>query len=419
MKKIKIFALTIMMVILVGTMAQAVTVNFWTAPNSQQESFWSDVVANWNQENPEKQINWKVIPAGNSSEEVILTALATGTGPDFTTNIFTGFAAQLINNDYLVPFNKFDGFEKLLENRSMENIVKEGWGYNDNYYVLPLYTNPIAYWWNEDALNKLGVEVPRTYQDVIEIAEQYNNPAENKYTLLTRYKPNWWDRWYDFGLSYYAAAQGKPYWNLEEVLFNDEYSLKYMEFIDTMVENNYSPLENYQDPVQKGIVLGSIEGPWNIKYTEKTYPEFNYVIAPPLVPDDYPENEEVYTFADTKGIVMLTKDEEKQQLVWEFINWYFSDIEHDVKWLEVTNMLPAREDVLEKEQFEFYLSDNPKLAEYAKLLPYSIPPALNSKTIELQTELNSVLWEPVIYDKKTPQEALNDAEKALNEIIDS
>lgn len=419
MKKSRILILTLTMILLFGAMAQAAAVDFWTAPNSQQEEFWSGIIAEWNEENPDKEINWKVIPAGNSSEEVILTALATGTGPDFTTNVFTGFAAQLIENDYLVPFNKFDDFDKVLKNRSMENIVKEGWGHKDNYYVLPLYTNPMAYWWNKDVLDELGVDAPRTYQDAIDIAERYNNPDENKFTLLTRYQPNWWDRWFDFSLSYYAATQGEPYWNTEEVLFNDEHGLAYMKFIDTMVENNYSPLENYQDPIQKGIVLGSIEGPWNIKYTSETYPDFNYVIAPPLVPNDYPEDEEVYTFADTKGMVMLTKDEQKQQVIWEFINWYFSDVEHDVKWLETTNMLPAREDVLEKDEFEAYLSKNPKLVEYAKLLPYSIPPALNSKTIELQTELNNVLWEPVIYDKKTPQEALNDAEKSLNEIIDS
>ena len=83
----------------------------------------------------------------------------------------------------------------------------------------------------------------------------------------------------------------------------------------------------------------------------------------------------------------------------------------------MTNMLPSREDVLVRKEFAEYLSANPELAEYAKLLPYAVPPALNSKTIELQTKLNEVLWEPVIYGKKTPPKALNDAEKELNKII--
>ncbi len=417
MKKRFMTVLVLSLVFLLAGMVQATTIDFWTAPNPFQEEFWSETVAEWNETHPDMQVNWKVIPAGNSSEEVILTALATGTGPDITTNIFTGFAAQLIDNDYLVPFNKFEGFEEILQTRSMENIVKNGWGYEGNYYVLPLYTNPMAYWWNKDVLDELGVGVPRTYQDVLDIAEKYNDPAEKKYTLLTRYKPNWWDRWFDFCMSYFAATKGESYWDAEKVLFNDQTGLAYMEFIDTLIENEYSPLENYQDPLQKGVVLGSIEGPWNISYTAETYPEYNYVIAPPLVPADYPADEPIYTFADTKGMVMLSKDSKKQEAGWEFVKWYFSNIEHDVKWLELTNMLPSREDVLEKTEFKEYLNEHSRLADYAELLAYSIPPTLNSKTIEMQTKLNEVLWEPVLYDKKTPEKALDDAEKALNNII--
>lgn len=419
MKKGFISILVLSGILIFAGIVQAASIEFWTAPNPYQEKFWSEVVGEWNEMHPDKQIDWKVIPAGNSSEEVILTALATGTGPDLSTNIFTGFAAQLIENDYLVAFNKFEGFEEVLETRAMENIVKDGWGYEGNYYVLPLYTNPMAYWWNKNILNELGVEVPRTYEDVLEIAAMYNDPAQDKYTLLTRYLPSWWDRWYDFGMSYYAATEGKPYWDTEKVLFNDQYGLAYMEFIAALVENKYSPLENYQDPLQKGIVLASIEGPWNISYTEETYPDYEYIIAPPLVPADYPEDKPIYTFADTKGVVMLTKDKKKQEIAWEFMQWYFSDIKHDVRWLELTNMLPSREDVLDRADFQAYLAEHTNLAEYAKLLAYSVPPALNSKTIELQTRLNEVLWEPVIYGKKTPEKALNDAEKALNSIIQS
>lgn len=413
-----VLMVSVLVIAMAGTgLMASTTIEFWTAPNPFQEAFWSEVVKEWNSTHPDQQIKWQVIPAGHSSEEVILTALATGTGPDLSTNIFTGFAAQLIENDYLVPFNQFDGFEELLKARAMENIVKKGWGHHGNYYVLPLYTNPMAYWWNKDILDELGVDVPRTYGDVLKLGAQYNDPSKNKYTLLVRYEPAWWDRWFDFCLSYLANSGGKPYWDEEKVLFNDEHGLKYMEFIDQLFRKQYAPIENFQDPLQKGIVLGSIEGPWNINYTKEAYPEFNFVIAPPLVPDDYPADQPIHSFADTKGMVMLTKDKRKQAVAWNFIKWFFSDIRHDVKWLEMTNMLPSREDVLERKEFAEYLSGNPELAEYAKLLPYAVPPALNSKTIELQTKLNEVLWEPVIYGKKTPAKALSDAEKELNKII--
>src|SRR5690606_5214266 len=158
-KRMKRILFVLMVSVLVIAMAgtglmASTTIEFWTAPNPFQEAFWSEVVKEWNSTHPDQQIKWQVIPAGHSSEEVILTALATGTGPDLSTNIFTGFAAQLIENDYLVPFNQFDGFEELLKARAMENIVKKGWGHHGNYYVLPLFTSPMAYWWNKDILDE-------------------------------------------------------------------------------------------------------------------------------------------------------------------------------------------------------------------------------------------------------------------------
>ena len=68
---------------------------FWTAPNPLQEQFWKPLIEEWNSNHPEAQIDWKTIPAAGSSEEAILTAVAAGSAPDFCTNIFSGFAAQL------------------------------------------------------------------------------------------------------------------------------------------------------------------------------------------------------------------------------------------------------------------------------------------------------------------------------------
>jgi len=103
--------LLVVLVILLTISFAFGTINFWTAPNPQQEEFWKGMVEEWNANNPDAQIKWKVIPATGSSEEAILTAIASGEGPDLCTNIFSGFAAQLIEAGVLVPWNDFDGYE--------------------------------------------------------------------------------------------------------------------------------------------------------------------------------------------------------------------------------------------------------------------------------------------------------------------
>jgi len=417
-KKTVVCLLMLMMLLGFAGITQAKSVEFWVGADPRETAFWTRIFTEWDETHPDLKIDWRPAPTGKSGEEVLLTAIATGTGPDLSTGIFAGFAFQLMENDILVPFNKFEGFEELLEARSMTNIVKKAWGYKGDYYVLPMYTNPIAFWWNKDVLDELGIDVPRTYSDVLKLAALYNDPKSGKYTLYTRFTPSWWHRWQDFCAHYYAATGGKPYWDDQKVYFNDENGLKYMEFINTMFRKEYSPLEDIQDAIQKGNVIGGInKGPWSIKPTREKYPDFNYVIAPPLVPDSFPLDKPIYTFADTKGISMLTKDMEKQEVIWEFLKWLFSDSKHDVIWLEETTMLPSREDVTTNPVFSDFLGNHPKLAEYAKLLPYAIPPPLNAKTAELQTAFNELVWEPIAYGKKSPKEALADAEVALNKIL--
>ena len=55
---------------------------YWTAPSVELSRFEKKVVEEWNSSHPDITITWNTIPAGVTSEEVILTAIATRTGPD-------------------------------------------------------------------------------------------------------------------------------------------------------------------------------------------------------------------------------------------------------------------------------------------------------------------------------------------------
>ncbi|MDN5338841.1 MAG: multiple sugar transport system substrate-binding protein, partial [Thermotogaceae bacterium] len=176
MKKLVLLAV----LLVVSIMSWAVNIVFWTAPNPQQEEFWKPLVEQWNKEHPDVQIEWKTIPAAGSSEEAILTAIAAGEAPDICTNIFSGFAAQLIEEGVLVAFDKEFGkdFWDLVKAREMESVI-EGWAFKGHHYVIPIYANPMLMWWRKDVLQKLGFnEPPRTYSEIYELAKKYAVPKE-------------------------------------------------------------------------------------------------------------------------------------------------------------------------------------------------------------------------------------------------
>lgn len=142
------------------------TLSYWTAPSLELSKFESKMVEEWNLSHPDSLIDWKTIPAGTTSEEVLLTAIATRTGPDICSNIFGGFAAQLADAKVLVALDTMPGFWDVMEKRNMANIIRNNWFYNDHVYVIPVYVNPEQMWYNKKMLDKLGItELPRTYTE--------------------------------------------------------------------------------------------------------------------------------------------------------------------------------------------------------------------------------------------------------------
>ncbi len=419
MKRLVTFA--VMWVLIVG-LVMGVTIKFWTAPNPLQEEFWKPLVEEWNAKHPDIQIEWRTIPAARSSEEAILTAIAAGEGPDICTNIFSGFAAQLAEQDQLVDFAKEFGvdFWILVGARRMENIV-EGWKLGDHYYVIPIYANPMVMWWRKDKLQELGFNrPPRTYGEIYELAKKYANPPE-KFAMIVLKGRNWWDRWFDFISFYYAASGGKPYIDTAagKAVFNNEYGKKVAEFIYTMFKNKWTTSDwGKVFPLANGKALGSLMGPWSLNWAKENYPEVynNLWISPLPVPDDYPEGKPVKTFADTKGLVMFKSCKYKKE-AFEFIKWVFMNPVNDARWIEITKMPPARGDLATNPLFAKYMEEDPYFAAYAREVGNAVPPALITNTIDVQEAMTTFLTEPLMYLKATPDEALEKAVKEINKLL--
>lgn len=89
----------------------------WVAPNENEEAFWNKMVTEWNKDATHTPVEFTTIPAANSSEEAIMNALASGTEPDISSNIFIGFASQLVDVGQIEDLSKMPGFEALVNSR--------------------------------------------------------------------------------------------------------------------------------------------------------------------------------------------------------------------------------------------------------------------------------------------------------------
>ena len=391
-------------------------IKLWVAPNETQEEFWKVAVENWNNSGVGTPVNFTTIPATGSSEKAILTALVSGNAPDISTNIFSGFAAQLADLKQLHEFSSMDGYQELITARSMNRIMQD-WDQDGKKYVLPLYSNPTLIWWRGDILRKLGFDtVPQTYDDVYTLSEKYA-ASDNKYGMQVIAGNNWADRWFDFISYYYAAADGAPYVKDGKAVYDNSAGHSVLMFLDTMFKNGWTASDfDSDDPLVTGLVAGAVRGPWDIAYFKRMYPDtLKKIIIGPMI-TQHKTRDKTFTFADSKGLVIFKSSKLKKE-AFAFISWVFGNDELSLLWLEKTGLPPARGDLTENEIFKAFYEAHPLAEQYAAYVDAAIPPAFIESTIDVQKTMGIEMLEPLQFGTKDPETALADAIRRTNKLL--
>lgn len=405
--------------------ATAQEVRFWSAPNPAQSQFWEEMAQAYREVNPEVTVTVTPIPESPSSEAAILASLAGGTGPTISENIFIGFGAQLFNAEAIVPLNTLPGWDELLEARSMSTAI-ETWAFpDDNFYILPIYTNPMLFGWRSDSLQELGYDTPpRTFTEILDTCAALKEGDPNRFLLARAdlISNVWWQRWFDFFILYNAASGGQPFITGNEIVADDAAAVAVLEFYQQLNEAGCILTREVTTPFEVGNSIWSELGPWTFTNWRENFPELqfgeNYLLADPPVPNETPADEPVYTFADAKGLVIYQQaPEDARQAAWEFVQWVFSDPQNDLAWFETTNLPPTRDDVSSNEVFTAFLEQNQELAPYAEAIPYAVPPIVNQNFTDIQTVLSEQGLIPAVNGDKTPEQAWEDAKAAMQGLL--
>ena len=391
-------------------------IKMWVAPNENEEAFWNTMVKEWNKDPSHTPVEFTTIPAANSSEEAIMNALASGTEPDLSSNIFIGFASQLDEIGQTEDLSKMPGYDDLIKNRQMTNIVP-AWKLNGKQTVLPIYVNPIVWWWRGDLLKQYGFDhVPTRYDELYQLAEK-RAQDNNGYTIQLTAGKNWWERWFDLIPLYYAQSGGQSYLVDNKAQFNDPSGLAVLTFMGKVFNSKWSSYDftSADDPLASGQVLASARGPWDLARYRKQYPEVlkSIQIGPMLTEKG---TAHPHTFGDSKGMVIFSSSKHKAE-AWAFMQWVFNNAEHDRTWLELTGMPPARADLLSNPTFVSYFDKNPLEKEIASYVDVALPPVATTQTTEIQRSMTQML-EEVIFNNTDPVKALEQSTQEINTLLD-
>lgn len=347
-----------------------VRLTYWSAQNPQERLLASRLVDAWNTQNPDIQVTVQPLPAGQSSEEVLLAAVAAGTTPDICSNVWPGVVSDFIRAGGVLSLDTFTDFDSLLQSRIPSELRERFRAADGHFYQIPWKSNPIMMQYNVRLFREAGFELPpRTYGEFIAAAERIAKDlnGDGRFDRWIGYRniqPIWHERFFDYYSFYLGATHGASLFERGEMRIDTSASNGVFAFFGELYRRGFFPKTKFQgNAFVSEQIATEFVGPWNIAWLEKNAPpDLEFAYAPLPVPDDL--SGRVHTYGDYKNIAIFSNTAHPDE-VWQFAKFLVSK-EADLLLLELATQIPIRQNLTSDSLFTDFFVRNPKLRPFAE-----------------------------------------------------
>ena len=396
---------------------------FWSSNNRGEIEFTEHFVNQWNSTET-TTLKFQPIPEGQSSEEVILASVVGKTTPDIYANMWQGSVEMYAKAGVLIPLDTLKGFTEFIKARCTKKVVEEITSSDGHIYQIPWKINPIMTIYNKRLSSDLGLsKLPNTYNEYLEAGKAIKKDKDrdgyvDQWVGYTAVKVIWYERLMNFYPLYIAASDGGALIKDNKAAFNNEHAIGVFRFLQELYQKEYFSKERLsagQDRFITEDIFTKWIGPWEIRHVNKfkQREDFEFDFYPMQVPDGH--KGPVYTYSDPKNIVIFNTCKHPQE-AWDFVKTLI-DKEGDKKLLEITTQLPNRKNLETDSIFQDYFETHPKMKTFAKQANY-VKGVDNCEIIVEVFDIISQEYEAcVIYNKKTPEKAIEDAAKAVDNLL--
>lgn len=386
-----------------------VRLTYWSSQNPQELALARDLVGEWNVANPRVQVTLQPIPAGQSSEEVLLAAIVGKTTPDVCSNVWPGILADFVRAGGVVRLDTLAGFDSLMTARVPAHLHAAFRSPDGGFYQVPWKTNPILMLVNKGMLREAGVaEIPRTYGQYLAAAARVTRDTDgdgqtDRWMGYRDLRPIWWQRYFDYYPLYIGASGGKTLFDSTGAVRLDvRASNQVFDFFQRIYADGYFPVTTFQDnPFLAGRIATEFTGPWSAAYLAENAPAtLDYDYAPLPVPDDH--RGPVYTYGDYKNIAIFSTTKHPRES-WRFVQFLVSEAA-DRRLVEVTRQIPLRTGIERDAGLDSFYTANPAIRRFAEAAAYT-------RGVDAVPQLQEVLdavaqgFERAVYGAEAPAEA--------------
>ncbi len=391
---------------------------YWSANNPYEQELAREIVSQWNALHPDRPVHHQPIPEGQSSEEVILAAVAGRTTPDIYSNVWPGDVEFYVRARALLPLDQFADFDSAITARCHAEVIAQSRARDGHLYQIPWKTNPVMLMYNVKLFQRAGfASAPSSYSEYLAAGKRFRDEL-SCWLGIRDIRVLWWQRFFDFYPLYLAASGGKGLVDGDSVLFENESAVAVMNFLQTIYREGYFPKQKMTttaDFFLLGKTASRFNGPYEISNAEKHKPEgFEYDFAPIPVPDGY--GGPVYTYGDLKNIVIFSTCRQPQA-AWEFVKFMIAR-RNDLRLLEMTSQLPLRKGMLNDSLFSGYFAEHPRMIAFAQQAEHVRGIDQSPVMKEVFDAISQEYEAAVVYAAKSPEQAVHDAAARVRLILE-
>lgn len=399
--------------------AGAATLTYWVSTNPEEVAHAKILVKEWNQLHPESFVKMQPIPAGNSTEEVLLAAVVAKTTPDVCANINPSIVGKFVRADAFIPLDQFFDWQTTMHKRMDEKTLSMFMTKDKHYYQVPWKANPVMVAYNKDLFKSLNLSPPKTYSEFMKVAEVLTRDTDgdgkiDQWAMNPSIQVTWWQRLFDFLPLYIAASEGKTLLNGKIGIFDSPSGVAALEFFAQGFRKGYFPkARGGNNLFIEGKIGMTMVGPWIIKsFLRKMVKKFEFDFIPVPVPSQ--KIKDVYTYGDPKNISIFSTTKHPKK-AWEFVKFLISK-KADLLLLSMTYQIPIRKNLTEDADFKKILDENPLLLPFVKQVTYTAPLDDSPHLVQILDYLGQQYEAAAVYGVISPQKALKMAVARVDNI---
>lgn len=288
-----------------------VTLEFWAWGSNVDKR-----VAEWNEANPDIQVNISAPAGGVDMPVKVLAAVRAGEGPDMVQAEYTQMPTY-VSAGVVADVESIRGE---LEDAFAENVL-DTVTFDDTIFGIPQDLGPALYVYRTDLFAELGIEPAETWDDFRALAEQVRALPGDHY--LANFSSLDADLF--MGL---ALQNGAQWWDFADdqwqVDIDDAATAEVLEYWQGLVEDDListylTSSPEYIEAVASGKILGQIAGAWAPGPLMNQYPDTVGLWTAAQIPQW--ESGELRTFARGGSADIVLADSEHYGASVEFLTW--------------------------------------------------------------------------------------------------